>query len=776
MNRQNRIKHTLSQPASIEHIQRRLEQAGNVGRTRLAEELCKHFNFFDPNGHTQVAGCLKALRELEKDGWFVLPISRATIPDAPKKAQRRLNEPVPQPLPLPEDVGQIQQLRLIRVETQQQMRLWNELMIRDHPQGERPLVGRQLRYLIQSEHGWLGGVGFGAAALHLQARDRWIGWDWAARQEGLHYVVSMSRFLIRQGVHCRNLASRILGMAVRVLPEDFEARYGYHPFLLESFVDTAQYLGTCYKAANWRWIGRTKGRGRQDHSTQAPESIKDIYVYPLCEDFRLQLGLAEEAGLDALSLEKSVEGENWADKEFGGACLGDKRLGRRLVEIGRYKADNPGLSYSGAAQGDWPKVKAYYRFIDQPDDSAVTPDSIVQPHREQTIRRMKAENTVLCVQDGTDLNYANLTDCTGLGQIGTNQTGASSAGLHLHSTLALTTQGLPLGVLRAQFSAPTPKPGEAPKKLAAIPIEKKKTFCWIEGLRDSMALKAQMPHTAIVNVMDREADFFELFDEQRRQGGRVELLVRAKHDRTTTGDDKLFEALRQSAVKAQLEIAVPRQSARAKKSKQKARDKRPDRMAKVSLRYQQVELKPTHHHKGKAPLSLWVVHVREQRPPRGAERLEWFLLTTLAIASTEDAIKCLEWYKLRWRIEDWHRVLKSGCGIEELSHKTAERLKRAVAINLVIAWRIMLMTLLGREAPSLSAEILFSDLEIKVLNAFAQKKNYSPPDSLGAAVKLVAKMGGYLDRANDPPPGHQIMWHGYFYLQAMCEGFQLLLE
>ncbi|MCH9692342.1 MAG: IS4 family transposase [Gammaproteobacteria bacterium] len=363
----------------------------------------------------------------------------------------------------------------------------------------------------------------------------------------------------------------------------------------------------------------------------------------------------------------------------------------------------------------------------QATPSAVTPANILLPHREQTIRRMKAENTVLCVQDGTDLNYANLTDCTGLGQIGTNQTGASSAGLHLHSTLALTTQGLPLGVLRAQFSAPTPKAEAAQKTSVAIPIEEKKTFCWIESLRDCRVMKAEMPHTAIVNVMDREADFFELFDEQRNQGARVDLLVRAKHDRTTTEGNKLFEAVRQSPVKAQLEIAVPRQSARAKKSKQKARNKRPARMAKVSLRYQQVELNPPHYHKEKAPLSLWVVHVREQRPPQGAERLEWFLLTTLTIASAEDASKCVTWYKLRWRIEDWHRVLKTGCGIENLSHKTAERLKRAVAINLVIAWRIMLMTLLGRKTPELPVDTLFTDLEIKVLNAFAQKKIISYP-------------------------------------------------
>jgi hypothetical protein len=128
---------------------------------------------------------------------------------------------------------------------------------------------------------------------------------------------------------------------------------------------------------------------------------------------------------------------------------------------------------------------------------------------------------------------------------------------------------------------------------------------------------------------------------------------------------------------------------------------------------------------------------------------------------------------LRWRIEDWHRVLKSGCRIEELGHKTAERLKRAVAINLVIAWRIMLMTLLGRTLPELAAEVLFSDLEIRLLEAFARQRKLEGPTTLGIATRLVARLGGYIARNNDPPPGHEVMWRGFSTLQTMCQGFVL---
>ena len=166
---------------------------------------------------------------------------------------------------------------------------------------------------------------------------------------------------------------------------------------------------------------------------------------------------------------------------------------------------------------------------------------------------------------------------------------------------------------------------------------------------------------------------------------------------------------------------------RAKKSKQKARVGHPERMAQVELRHLEVDIPAPKHQAGKRALTLRVVHVLEPHPPADTAPLEWFLLTTLTLQTAAQAHACLRWYCLRWRIEDWHRVLKSGCRIEALQHKTAERLKRAIAINLVIAWRIMLMTLLGRECPDLPAEVLFSDPEIEVLQAYAKKNDSTNP-------------------------------------------------
>lgn len=770
MNVQNQIKRALSKPETIEYVSRLLEEDEFASRTELADFLCEEFGFEDPSGQKQRGGCLKGLRELEAKGWFQLP-----PPEIQKGAPspRRLSEAVTEPEAVPGEVGDVGGLELIRVGQESQMRVWNELMIREHPQGAGPLVGRQVRYLVGSAHGWLGAFGFAAPALQLADRDGWIGWDGEQRRAHLHGIVGLSRFLIRPSVKCRNLASRLLSLSLERLGEDFHQRYHYRPWLVESFVDTSQFSGASYRAANWILVGQTKGRGRQDRFSKREKTIKDIYVYPLEKDFRTRLGLAPGVGLGPLGPAEGLDNNTWAEQEFGGAPLGDARLSRRLVDIAQSKAEKPGHAFTGVAAGDWPAVKAYYRLIDHPDEEAVSMPHILEPHRERTVRRMQAQRTVLCIQDGSDLDYTSLAECEDLGVIGTNQTSAQSHGLHLHTTFAVAPNGLPLGVLRAACVAPKLKSPEDKRPSWAIPIEEKETFCWIEGLRDTMDVAAQMPQTRLINVCDREADFFEMFEEHRRNQC-VDLLVRANHNRGIIEEPlKLFEAIRQASLQTKVQIPIPRQSARPKLSKKKARTKRPARQAELEVRYQRIQLCPPRYYSGKAPIDIWILHAVEASPPEGAARVEWFLLTTVDITSPEDAVQCLRWYCLRWRIEDFHRVLKSGCRIEDIGHDTADRIRRAIAINLVIAWRIMLMTLLGRETAELPAEILFSNIELQVLYAYAKKKRLEPPSTLRDTVRLVARIGGYLGRKSDPEPGHQLMWQGYFQLQLMCEGFAL---
>lgn len=730
MQQQNQIKRTLSQPESIDIVRNHLASNIHKNRASLSKALCQHFNFSDARAGLQIGGCNKALRELERAGHFILPVS--CMPKS-VKSPRRLASAVPDPVDVPALVGAVQGLALVKVDNLERMRIWNELMLREHPQGAGPLVGCQLRYLINSEHGWLGGFSFSAAALKLRERDQWIGWDTDQHRQHLHRVLGMSRFLLRTSVHCHNLASTMLGMVLRQVGADFETQYGYRPWLVESFVDTEHFSGTCYKATNWSAIGQTQGRGRQDREHKVAKSVKTIYVYAIEPGWRAKMGVAEPVGVQPLEIGQGLDAAQWGAQEFGGAKLGDSRLAERLVASASALGAMPGRSLSGARQGDWPAVKGYYRLIDKPETEALNAQAILAPHRARTVQRMMGQPTVLCIQDGTDLNYNQLDQCSDLGVLSKNQTGAKTRGLHLHSTFVVSTDGLPLGVLNAQFSAPQPRSETDTRQAASIAIEEKKTFSWIEGLRGCVEVAKQLPNTHQICVMDREADFFELFDEQRKTG-KVDLLVRSKHDRVI--DDEgghLFERCRDSPVCGEMVIQVPRQSARAKKSKQQAKSGHVQRSATVALRYQEIELRPGVYQKDKAPIKLTVVHVQETSSPLDDDPVEWFLLTTCEVSTPEQAQQILRWYCLRWRIEDWHRVLKSGCNIEKLQHKTAERLKRTIAINLVIAWRIMLLTLLGRECPQLAAEVLFSDLEIQVLMASSKKTTPTPASGASRA-------------------------------------------
>ena len=766
MDSQSQIKRRLSEPEGLAAIRALRAQGEVTRRTDLARRLCERFDFFDSRGRAQTAGCLKALGELSRAGHFALPAPRSR-PSC--STPRRLAAAVPPPQGVPEKAGSIRDLALVVVDSDERMRIWNELMLREHPCGAGPLVGPQVRYLIGSAHGWLGGFAFSAAAIRLRDRDAWLGWDEATRRAQLHRVVSMSRFLLRPR-GCQNLASKVLGWVLRHLPADFETAYGYRPYLVESFVDTAVFDGGCYRAANWLRVGETQGRGRQDRGHEYETGIKAIVVVPLVADFRARLGVEAPARWVPLAAGEGLDGPGWAAQEFGDAPLGDARLSQRLVASVARLSEQPGREFSAVAQGDTAAIKGYYRLIDRPEHSAVTMAAILAPHQARTRQRIAHERHVLCVADGTTLDYNGLAACEGLGTTGSNQTGAESRGIKLHSTLALNDQGIPLGIVDVRCRMPDP---EAEKTAPQTPIEEKKSFDWVQGLGRCMGLAEQLPDTRITCVMDREADFFELFD-CHRQNPSVDLLIRAQYNRQTGTKDKLFDRLRASRVRSTLELPVKRQSARPKRSKQQARPGRAARTATLELHAERIEFLPPSHLKDKAPLHLWVVLAREKNPPADAKRLEWCVLTSREITEPADAERCLADYALRWRIEDWHRVLKTGCRVEELAHEQVERLQRSIAINLVIAWRIMVMTLLGREIPELPAEVLFSDIEIKVLSAWANTRRYAkPPSNLGEAIRLTAMIGGYIGRKHDPPPGHELMWYGYQNLVMMCVGYEL---
>ncbi len=376
-------------------------------------------------------------------------------------------------------------------------------------------------------------------------------------------------------------------------------------------------------------------------------------------------------------------------------------------------------------------------MIERPDESALTPEAMLATHRGRTLLRMRGQPTVLCIQDGSDLNFATHHGCSGLGVISKNKGASGTLGLHMHTTFAVNAEGVPLGIPRIEFDAPD---GQSDKNK---PAAEKKTQRWLRGWRDTNALVVDLADTRVISVMDREGDVAELFTAHRDEGGAA-LLVRAKHDRVLGDGGKLFATM----------CAAP------------------------------------------APLS--VVHAHEAEPPKGAEGIEWLLITTVPVTTNQQAREVVDLYGLRWRIEDDHRILKNGCDVEKIAHTTAERIKRAVTINAIIAYRLAALTLLGRETAELLAKTMFSKVEIAVLCDFAIERGIAlpstavqpgdraptavakgrevPPLSLGCAILLIARLGGYLNRKHDAPPGHQVIWEGYTRLAVATQAMERLIK
>ncbi len=760
---QSQISRTLRDDAAVARVASILSQERFDSRSALGRRICEEFSFLDARGRPRLAGCMKALGALaERDSGIALPPPKApAIGNRP----RQLEADVPEPEDVPPHPARIGDLGIVAVARAADRALWNTLVAREHPHGMTTFAGRQVRYLVGSAHGWLGAAGFSAAALRVAARDRWIGWDDEGRRSHLERVVCLSRFLIRPSVHCPHLASHVLGRILRRLPGDFAERYGFRPYLVESFADEG-YDGTCLRAANFLRVGKTEGRGRQDRDHRRAKTVKTVFVRELERSWRRKLGVPHVDHAPSLEPGAGLNAQDWAENEFGGAPLGDKRLSARLAKSAGLLAAYPGQKINASSDSGGNEIAGFYRLIEAPAESEVTVPNILAPHRERSIQRMRGQRTVLAIQDGTDLNFSRRPGCDGLQLIGKNQTAATSLGLHMHATLAVTGTGLPLGVLETGF--------DPAKALSKEEERRRKTARWLEGFDDIAAAAREIGgKTRVISVCDREADMFALFDAQRRRP-RVELLVRAKHDRVL-GEEKpkLFATMGGDTPDGLIDVEVEGLVARPKSSRTKARPARQKRLASCELRFRRVTLPATDAVPGAEPVSLHGVHVREIAPPEGEDPVQWFLLTTLRVKSAEEAAEVVGFYLQRWRVEDFFRVLKSGCRVEFLLFRTADRLQRAIAINAVIAWRIMVMTLLGRQVPDCAPQLMFTDQELGFLRDYANRYGLEAPERLGDAVRLVAHLGGYRDRKHDPEPGNQIMWHGQTRLTSAALGHEI---
>jgi len=712
------IQERLTSDDAVALVKEWLKQNRGKNRQALARYLCEALNLKDARGKLRIGGTVKALRVMEARGYWRLPKAQNANSHSGRWRPRRLGRPVAVPKEVPARAEQVQGLKLVEVTPAEEelFLTWNELIEGEHPLHESRMVGRQLRYLIGSEHGWLGAVGFGSCALRLADRDAWIGWDEPRRRQFQDRVLDMRRFLIRPSVRCENLASRVLSLVTEQVGADFQRRYGFEPWLLESFVNTEAYEGTCYQAANWLCVGESLGRGRNG-PVEPTVPCKDIYVYELNRRWRQHMGIVPKSEqITPLSVEESLRNAQWVEAEFGAAQLGHRDATQRLVRIAQAKAQNPSAPYTECFAGDRHELKAYYRFINKKHER-MTPAGILSGHRQETIRRIKKHRRVLAVRDTTDLDFSQRLHCNDLGDIGKNQTGAVSQGLKMHSLLPLTESGLPLGVLGTNIYA---SHFDSEEKAQDRPIQEKESYRWLRDIDALIEVSEWAPDTELIAVGDRESDLFELFDYRRRKARHIHLLVRARYDRCLQDEPlKLFAHLEALPVMAEATIRVPRQREKKGKPSQPGRIGLPARQAKVQLRWDRVTISApkTTQTRHMLPVELWALLLTEIDPPAGAKPLRWVLLTTVPIQSRKQALRCLRWYTRRWRIEEWHRVLKSGCRIEAHQHQSAAKLACAIAIDTVMAWRVMLLTLLGREAPDLRCDLIFEPWECRLLEA-----------------------------------------------------------
>lgn len=257
-----------------------------MNRARLSREVCDRLGWRRDNGGLKDMSCRVALNRMHADGIITLPPPRNPKP-VTYRSYPHIEQAVLPPVTLP--CIDLARLQVDPVLTKSESLLWNAYVERHHYLGHQPMPGAQLRYFVRTTGHIVAALGFGASAWKVKPRDQLIGWTQEQRQRNLHLVVNNARFLILPWIQRKNLASRILALVSRRLPEDWYARYAYRPVLLETFVEKPRFTGTCYKAANWRHLGDTQGRGKLDVLHHHAQPIKSIWIYPLMRDFQRQL-------------------------------------------------------------------------------------------------------------------------------------------------------------------------------------------------------------------------------------------------------------------------------------------------------------------------------------------------------------------------------------------------------------------------------------------------------------------------------------------------------
>lgn len=615
---------------------------------------------------------------------------------------------------------------------------WKEMIEERHYLHSSKLFGQQIKYLVKSlRYGWIGALSFSSAAWRLQLRDERIGWDDERRERELCKVVCNSRFLILPEYGVKNLASYVMSKCLKRLAVDWEKAYQVRPMLVESFVDKERFSGSCYKASNWILLGETKGRGRNDKYHENNLSKKYIFVYEL------------EKGV--LGPAPQQEEGDWVSKEFQYAELPNKAKKDRLILLTRDFFAKPASPIPLCCEGQ-AKLKGAYRFF---SDDKVKPEDILNSHIKQTIERTKEHKVVLSINDTTSFNLSNHKSTRGLGCLSSAQ---GKLGYLLHDTVIFTTSGIPLGVLEAQsWSRDVEEHGKREQRRNK-PIEEKESFKWLKSLRAMAKAQEEAPEVKYVSVGDREADIYELFELAKELGS--SFLVRSSQNRRTTEDVKTWDLVEGEKVSGKIEVRI------CEKGKK-------ERVAELEIRFRKVTLRIPQDIRNKIEkktITLYAISAKEVLPPKGGKALHWRLFTNIDIEDFEQACEKVEWYSIRFNIETFHRILKSGRKSEDKRLKTLERLERCLSIDMITAWRLMYLTMLGRKTPEIESGFFFNESELEVLKRI-KYGSYNADQTLPLkdSVGIIAILGGFVPGKNRVP-GVEVMWRGIRRLEDIVIG------
>jgi hypothetical protein len=451
--------------------------------------------------------------------------------------------------------------------------------------------------------------------------------------------------------------------------------------------------------------------------------------------------------------------EDFTD-EFADADLRDRRRSRRLGKVAAALAKSPAASIS-AACGGWSETMAAYRLLNCDDFS---PDALIAPHRQATIRRCAGHACVAVSQDTTEFDFSHMKEIEGLGPLNEE----TRRGFFMHSLYAVSEQGLPLGLLDAGIMLRDDETFRTAATRKRRPIEEKESFRWVEGYLKTLELARQLPECEVFSISDREGDIFEVYQawQEAGDGPRAEWIIRANQDRAllnvVDGDaSRLFAALEASPVLGEIEFDVRARKGTKKVKGNRVATFRSARAVHQVVRAMKITPRPPGRKGGKLKeVSFWAVCAEEPNPPAGEEPIRWLLLTSKEVTTLEEARRILNLYMRRWDIEVFHRVLKTGCRVERIQLKTGQAVIHAILIYSVIAWRILYLTHLGRQCPDIPCGCVFEEAEWKSACAVVKRKKEAGEPSLSEFIGIVGKLGGHLGRKSDGAPGPQSIWQG----------------